>query len=307
MATYEDALFHAQNLKQVLVNLGVTVSIELQAGRSGLWYVPKYLVMNHHTATHFPDDPGDNLTPALAIVKLGRSDVPGPLANGYGGYDFVFRIITMGLANHPGEGGPVTIDGVHVPEDSARAPTFGIEWEGGYENWPAENRKWMATVNLGITKWMKRSTASQLEHKDWAPTRKIDRVDMTRTQSITETNEVANEPTGDWFDMATVTELRTAVREALQMELTTPGDASRTAMRELAGMGVDDREDAMYYFATIEGMDGTYVVRADHTGKMHLTDALWTWMRDLHIVSEKPTNKVPLTMAVADSIPTIEH
>lgn len=214
LATYDDALREAKILKEILNGLGVAVSIELQAGRLDQWYVKKYLVMNHHTATHFPNDPGDSLTPALYICKVGRSDVPGPLCNGYGGYDFVFRIITMGLANHPGQGGPVTVDGVYIPEDSARAPTFGIEWEGGYESWPKEHRKWMATVNLGVTRYMHRSTASQLEHKNWAPYRKVDRVDMTREDSIAETNAVADPQ--EWDEMATKEEIQAVVHEEVQ-------------------------------------------------------------------------------------------
>ena len=191
MAGFDVAMREAKELKAHMELYGLKVSIELQQGR-GEWYVPKYLVMNHHTATR----KGGSLTPALSVVKNGRSDVVGPLANGYGGYDFIFRIITMGLANHPGLGGPITIDGVHVPKDSMRSPSFGIEWEGGYHTWTAAERQWMAKANRAITEFYGRSIYSQLEHKDWAPTRKIDRnLPMTRAVSISDTSKIA--PGGD--------------------------------------------------------------------------------------------------------------
>lgn len=186
MASEATARAEAQRLKAILERYyrgtRFRVSIELQKGR-GDWYVPKYLRMHHHVATRFPK-PGGNLTPGLGVVKTGRPDVGGPLANGYGGYDLVYRLICMGLANHPGRGGPIVIDGVKVPKDSARPATWGTEWEGGYEDWPDEFDQFMALTDLALAEWMGRPVTSQLEHKTWAPTRKVDRFGFDRERGI---------------------------------------------------------------------------------------------------------------------------
>lgn len=188
MAGESVARAEAAKLASVLRGLGVRVSIELQQGR-GEWHVPKLLVMNHHVASR---PTAENPTPGLYTVKHGREDLVGPLANGYGGFDYVFRIITMGEANHSGLGGPLTVDGIRLVKDAARRPTYGIEWEGGYGEWTAAFRRFMATCNLGITRYLRRPPSAQLEHSTWAPGRKIDRRGYTREISIRETVEAAN-------------------------------------------------------------------------------------------------------------------
>lgn len=177
----------AVRLRNIMNKYGVTCSIELQEGR-GLdpWLFPwKPLRMQHHTATHY-NGPTGNLTPALWTVKHGRSDVPGPLANGYGGFDLVYRIICMGLANHPGEGGPITIDGVFIPANSARLPTWGTEYEGGYEEWEdiPGMLEFMGRADAALAEFYGRPLSSQMEHSTWAPDRKIDRLHFTRERGI---------------------------------------------------------------------------------------------------------------------------
>jgi hypothetical protein len=174
----------AADLKAAMNRWGVTCSVELMAGRgSDPWGVyTKYHRMWHHTVSTYW--PGNNLTPVLGICKHGRSDVPGPLCNGYIGYDRVFRIICMGEANHPGLGGPITIDGVRIPENSARKPTFGIEVEGGLQTWEdiddlgPDMLEVMGRADCALAEWSRRPLTSQLEHKTWAPTRKVDRKDF---------------------------------------------------------------------------------------------------------------------------------
>lgn len=212
------AFEEARKLKAIMEKWGVPCSIELRSGRGDdPWAVPaKYLRMHHHTATWYR--PGGNLTPALEIVKNGRSDVIGPLANGYGGFDRVYRIICMGLANHPGLGGPITIDGVFVPKDSARGPTWGTEFEGGYQQWGEipgmlefMGRADNALAEYGV--WGRaRPLTSQMEHKTWAPTRKIDRLNFTRASGIELTNRwhgASSEPEKEEEeDMRTVVRLK---------------------------------------------------------------------------------------------------
>jgi hypothetical protein len=183
--TYAAALADARDLKATLERHGVRCSIELVGGRgSDPWATPtKYLRMHHHTVSRYVR--GGNMTPCLALVKTGRPDVIGPLCNGYGGYDLVYRIICMGLANHPGQGGPVVIDGVRIPEDSARGPTWGTEWEGGIQDWAAipGMLEFMGRADNALAEWSGRPVTSQLEHSTWT-TRKIDRLNFTRATGI---------------------------------------------------------------------------------------------------------------------------
>jgi hypothetical protein len=183
----------AKRLKTIMNKWGVKCSIELQSGRgSDPWAVPKkYHRMHHHTVSTYRA--GGNMTPCLALVKSGRSDVVGPLCNGYGGYDLVYRIICMGLANHPGAGGPITIDGVRIPQDSARGPTWGTEWEGGIQDWAVipGMLEFMGRADNALAEWSDRPLTSQMEHKTWAPTRKVDRKDFdaARVRGIQLTNK----------------------------------------------------------------------------------------------------------------------
>jgi len=201
--TQSQALAEAQRLKAIMNRWGLACSIELQAGRgSDPWAVPaKYLRMWHHTVSRYVA--GGNMTPVLSIVKNGRPDVVGPLANGYLGYDLVYRIICMGLANHPGAGGPITIDGVHVPRDSARGPTWGTEVEGGiqpYEQIPGMLEA-MGRADCALAEWSGRPLTSQLEHLTWAPTRKVDRLHFTRERGIALSQQFA-QPEDDMYEQA---------------------------------------------------------------------------------------------------------
>lgn len=182
--SYDTALASARRLKVEMERCGLRCSIELQAGRGAdPWGVyTKYLRMWHHIASYYK--PGGSLTPLLWLIKQGRPDVIGPLANGYLGFDGVYRIICMGEANHPGLGGPITIDGVHVAKNSARKPTWGTEVEGGYQTWEDIDRmgppmlEYMGRADVALAAWSKRPLTSQLEHKTWAPGRKFDRKDF---------------------------------------------------------------------------------------------------------------------------------
>lgn len=180
----DTAMAEARRLGALLTRHQVKWSIELQIGRpwSGDdWFSKKYIRMGHHTATR----PSQGLTPALSTVKNGRPGIPGPLSNGYGGYDLIYRIITLGLANHPGVGGPMTIDGVTVPKDSARISTFGTEWEGGYEDWSPRMLEFMGRADAAIAEWLSRPYTSQCEHSTWATPvgRKIDRLNFNRNRT----------------------------------------------------------------------------------------------------------------------------
>lgn len=203
----EGAMRRALLLRGVMLKHGVPeVSIELQVGRpSGAddWNACKPVaVLSHHIASH---PTKSNPTPGLSLVKRGRSDLPGPLCNGTAGVDLVYRIICMGLANHPGVGGPLTVRGpmgsFTIPKDVARPFAWGTEYEGGFDEevWDRvyENRR--TGVKLSFREFMARANAALVEgiwlingrgqragarmdlsgyhgeHKTWAPERKPDR------------------------------------------------------------------------------------------------------------------------------------
>lgn len=211
MSGRETAMQRAQALKSVLIRHGVPeVSIELQVGRpSGGddWNACKPVAaFSHHVASrpnsHSP-------VPGLSLVKRGRPDLPGPLCNGTAGVDLVYRIVCMGFANHPGEGGPLTVRGpmgsFTIPKDVARPFAWGTEYEGGFDDatWDQryENRRtgiqmsfrdFMARANAGLVEgiWLingrgRIPTAAMdlsgyhAEHKTWAGNRKPDRLHYT--------------------------------------------------------------------------------------------------------------------------------
>lgn len=169
----QDARREAERLKAIMAAHGVTASIELQAGRpwSGdPYYSRKHVLMNHDTV-----GPMRGKTPSLAVCKGGRAGLPGPLCNGYGGRDFVYRIITMGLANHPGVGGPLTVAGFTIPENSARISCWGTEWEhDGVSAWPAGMSEFMGRANAALVEFWRIPVARSIEHATWTR-RKIDR------------------------------------------------------------------------------------------------------------------------------------
>lgn len=170
------AMARAHDLRDELQALNVNVSIELQTGRSGGWNGGRFVAnLGHHVASRR----SQGLTPFLSLIKRGRSDLPGPLANGYGGFDQVARIITMDWANHPGAGGPWTVPGATIPRNNGRPYLFGWEIEGGYSlgDWPSDHREFQARCFAATLRWLKRDERSHGEHGNpWARGRKFDRI-----------------------------------------------------------------------------------------------------------------------------------
>lgn len=162
------------------------VSIELMAGLGPAWYTDTYRARLHHHTASSPISAA-RMTPALFTVKHGRSDLQGPLANGYGGGDFVYRLITFSWANHPGVGGPANYGTGTIPKNNGRPYLWGTEWDwDGVHSWPDEYLEWMARCDAGIADFWRLPAEAQDEHKGWAtpPGRKIDRNQITRSQAI---------------------------------------------------------------------------------------------------------------------------
>jgi hypothetical protein len=213
-ATPTGALTAARNLAEALQDYGVKVSIELMPGASSSGYGPRSFVRNlsHHTVSR----PSNGLTPCLSLVKNGRSDLSGPLCNGYGGYDRVARIITLGYANHPGLGGPWSVPGWGtVPQDNGRPYIFGWEFEGGYsDSWVGSlgeaMHDFMARCNAATLDWLTTLPGNegppapilcQGEHKTWAPGRKIDRYGYTTASGQALTAKARASKTSEEDDM----------------------------------------------------------------------------------------------------------
>lgn len=196
------ALMKARALKRVMLDHGVPqVSIELMPGRPNSYgvYDALYVVdeMSHHIVSRY----GSNLTPGLILCKNGRWDLPGPLCNGYGGFDLTYRIFTFGYANHPGSGGPLTIPAYSggtftIPKDSARRYAWGTEWEGGLDakDWDRllknprtgdvmTMREFMGRSNLALREYHR--IAHHSEHSTWT-NRKIDRLGYTSMSGTAE-------------------------------------------------------------------------------------------------------------------------
>lgn len=203
------ALRKANVMRESLLDHGVPqVNIMLVAGRpaSDRWDTGGSFrgAMSHHVASK---PTVARPTPGLSLVRNGRADLSGPLANGHGGVNLCYNIITFGLANHPGTGGPLTLRGplgnVTIPRDNARPYMWGTEWEGGYSEalWgttfqnPVTKKKmtyseFMGRSNNGIIQALHEirgvNVADSLdlsgyhgEHKTWAPGRKPDRLGYT--------------------------------------------------------------------------------------------------------------------------------
>lgn len=210
--TYAQALAEAQRLAACIRAYGVAVSIEIQQGvsTSGWLDSRKVGVLAHHTVS----SRAQGNTPCLALVKRGRSDVPGPLCNGYGGFDEVYRIITMGWANHPGLGGPLTLAGVTIPQNNGRPYLWGTEFEGGINlaDFTPSYRSFMARAHLGVLDYLGRPIEAHGEHLTWAPGRKVDRLQYTTASGRAElyaakaAHEAAQvvEAREDTEDMATI-------------------------------------------------------------------------------------------------------
>jgi hypothetical protein len=220
----------AQRLKAVMLDYGVPeVSIELQTGRPNPYdtWDALFVVadMSHHIVSNYNPS---NLTPLLWLVKAGRTSVPGPLANGYGGWDLCYRILCFSYANHPGAGGPRTVPRAGggtftIPKDSARRYVWGTEYEGGVveADWdrllrnPRNGRRMMMREFMGragaaIHDYFNIPSDTHMEHSTWAPLRKIDRLHYNASEGKTEERRYADAPPPE-DDMPTANEIAEAV------------------------------------------------------------------------------------------------
>jgi len=125
-------------------------------------FYPKGSV-NHHTA-----GPASGATPSLNVCINGRSDLPGPLCNVFqsrepDGRDIAY-VVAAGRANHAGSGGWKGLSG--------NSSVWGLEVEHTGTSALPQGR---IDISAAIHRAMFGGDASMVcQHKEWAPTRKID-------------------------------------------------------------------------------------------------------------------------------------
>jgi len=121
-------------------------------------------VLAHHTAT------GRNASDAAVdrLLRDGRPDLPGPLAQVGLNRAGVVRIIAAGRANHAGSG---TWRGV-----TGNSQAVGVESynDGVGEVWPAAQLDAWDQLNAVLLRLCHLPADALCGHKEWAPTRKID-------------------------------------------------------------------------------------------------------------------------------------
>lgn len=138
---------------------------------------PSVLVL-HHTA-----GPAKGDYPSLGVVRDGRPDVPGPLANVGLGRTGTVYVIASGVSNNAGRGSWRGVGG--------NANTIGIEAEsvGTRDDWTPAQRVAYPLLCAALLDGMGRDTTWMCGHKEWAPDRKIDPAywDMDRMRGDVQT------------------------------------------------------------------------------------------------------------------------
>lgn len=133
-------------------------------------------VVCHHTAGAATGN-----YPSLAIVRDGRSDLPGPLAQLGLARDGSVLVIASGVAFHAGEG-----DWSNVPANQGNDYLIGIEAEStGTGDWTTAQRRAYPKLCAALCKGYGIQPRNVIGHKEYAPSRKIDPVgiDMDRLRS----------------------------------------------------------------------------------------------------------------------------
>lgn len=123
--------------------------------------------VDHHTAAGRYGN-----APSLNICINGRSDLPGPLCQVLIGRDNTCYVIASGRANHAGRGSYAGVTG--------NSNVYGVEHENtgtGTEPWREDQRETAAKVHAALLDWKRDGFVCQ--HKEWAPTRKIDKWDQS--------------------------------------------------------------------------------------------------------------------------------
>jgi hypothetical protein len=163
----------------------------------------------HGAVAHWTAGPcGATGRPSLSVVVNGRSDLPGPLANVYLDRAGVAVVVAAGKANHAGEGGWLGLSG--------NSSVFGVEAEAcNAGDWTAAQRSAYPAVMAGLCDAGRFSADYVCGHNEWAPSRKIDPHDWPMPSMRSQVGALLRAEEGDWFDMASQSDLAEVVRAEL--------------------------------------------------------------------------------------------
>ena len=153
--------------------------------------------LNHHTAIDYPA--GERMAQAMIV---GRTDLEGPLCNGFGGIEvdgkFTAWMIAGLRARHAGPGSPVVYEeflrDVHVNRSArdrgladsetthGNRSLFGWEWQhpGTHPNWSDPLLEGVGRCNAALAELAGWSPERSKEHEQW--TRR--KIDMSWTGSV---------------------------------------------------------------------------------------------------------------------------
>lgn len=156
---------HQVKIITALRDWGLTV-IEVAGWetRGSADFDPKGHVLHHDVV---PDFPGTN-DPIPNIIVVGRSDLPGPLANFWLETDGDVHLCAAGRANHAGEG---SWNGLNE-----NAEVWGTEMNNlgvPSDHWPEVQLEAMARLAAATMEFSGFPAANVCGHKEWT-TRKID-------------------------------------------------------------------------------------------------------------------------------------
>jgi hypothetical protein len=158
-------------LPEVLRNAGLEViEVDGWQGRGRSFSRPIAGIVHHHTATPATAK-GDY--PSLGVVRDGRSDLPGPLAQLGLGRSGTVYVIAAGIANHAGVG--------HWPGILGNSDTIGIEAEhpGTTSHpWPTVQLAAWYRLAAALSDHLGLPTDRNIGHKEWAPGRKVDPIGL---------------------------------------------------------------------------------------------------------------------------------
>lgn len=145
----------------------VEVSGWQSRGHGGVASTPAGVVC-HWTATPDTVRPDESF-PSLGVVRDGRSDLPGPLANLGLGRDGTVYVIAAGLAYHAGAG---YYDGIG---SNGNYNTIGIEAEeGGDGDWTPAMLDAYPRLCAALVDHYGIPVSRVIGHHEWAPGRKVD-------------------------------------------------------------------------------------------------------------------------------------